>query len=431
MSLYVAGWIAASIWLVAFLLWRDISTGGFSPLVFVFFLVLLIVSEANPVRPSSFDGKVVITVTFIIAILAIMQMQPGSVALASGLAVLCSFFEKDRSPAHRIFFNAAQSAVAAGLASLLYRAIGGTSEVDPARLVTILGATGAATGMYFFINSFAVTGAISLSTKAPFIKTWVSTHGWLAPTYVAFGASGILLASLYQTVGMMAVPLLLVPLLVARQAFKAYDEVSEAYEATVRAFVSAIEAKDSYTRGHSERVADYGTMIAKRMGMNSESLRVFRFGALLHDVGKLAVRRAVLTKPGRLDDAEFGEIKRHPVVGAQLVSEIEFLKPALPAVLYHHERLDGSGYPAGLVGDMVPPWARIMAVADTYDAMTSTRAYRGARTHEEAMAELRRCLGTQFDPDCVRAFEESMAEASSTEAPQRAYETQVVPRPAG
>lgn len=429
--MYVGGWIAASLWLTSYLLWRDLSSGAFSPLVFGFFLVLLVVSEANPVKPSSLDGKIEITVTFIIAILAIMQMQPGSVALASGLAVMASFFDKERSPSHRIFFNAAQSAIAAGLAAVLYRALGGTGEMDPSRLLTILASTGAATGTYFLINSFAVTGAISLSTRAPLVRTWATTHGWLAATYVAFGASGILLASLYQTVGMLAVPLLLVPLLVARQVFTAYDEVSEAYEATVRAFVSAIEAKDSYTKGHSERVADYGTMIAKRMGMSSESLRVFRYGALLHDVGKLAVRRAVLTKPGRLDDSEFDEIKRHPVVGAQLVTEIEFLKPAIPAVLYHHERLDGSGYPAGLVGDMVPPWAKIMAVADTYDAMTSTRAYRGARTHKEAMAELRRCSGTQLDPDCVQAFEDAMAAPVPSDAQQRTYEAKVVPRPAG
>ncbi|HVF12845.1 MAG TPA: HD-GYP domain-containing protein, partial [Actinomycetota bacterium] len=217
----------------------------------------------------------------------------------------------------------------------------------------------------------------------------------------------------------------------ARQVFRAYDEVSDAYVDTVRAFVSAIEAKDAYTRGHSERVAEYSLLIARKMGLKEESLEVFHFGALLHDVGKLIVRKAVLTKPSRLEEEEFDEIKRHPVVGAQIVQEIEFLRPALDAVLYHHERLDGSGYPAGLVGDIVPPWARMMAVADTYDAMTSTRAYRGARTHEEAMAELHRCSGTQFDPECISAFEEAIEELRELERDSELHEAQAVPRIAG
>lgn len=425
---YVSIWAATAAVLAGLLLF---SNPNINILRFVLFTSLLVLAEARPVKPAGLRGKMFVTLTFMMAVLAIMKVTPAEVTLISGLAVMGTLFVRPRPEPIKVVFNAAQSMVAAGVASIVYRSMGGTIEILSDRLPQLILATGVATATYFVINSMAVTGAISISTGSKFLATWQKTHGWLALSYVAFGASGILLAALYEVVGMWSIPLLMVPLLVARQVFSAYEVVSDAYEDTVRAFVSAIEAKDTYTRGHSERVADFGLMIARKMGLKDEALDVFYYGALLHDVGKLAVRKATLTKPAALDDAEFDEIKRHPVVGAQIVQEIEFLRPALDAVLYHHERLDGSGYPAGLVGDIVPPWARILAVADTYDAMTSTRAYRGARTHQEAVEELRKFSGRLYDEEVVEKFISAVGEARQehhlTEEP---YEIQVVPRAA-
>lgn len=439
---YVRLWILVAVGLLSYLIGTEIEGGtgfvivgqdhgAFNLSMFTLFLGLLVVAEFKPVPLPGVSGTVSITVTFLVAMAAIIRLLPIEVALASGIAASQYLPGTGKPPMLKRLFNAAQSASAAGAGALTYRALGGLPDVSSVPVAQLVLATAAATAVYFLINSIAVSGVISLSSSRPFVETWIKTHGWLAATYTAFGASGLVLAALFESAGWYSLPLLMFPLFVARQVFRAYDEVSEAYVETVKAFVSAIEAKDTYTRGHSERVAEYGLMIARKMGLKEESLDVFHFGALLHDVGKLIVRKAVLTKPGRLEEEEFEEIKRHPVVGAQIVQEIEFLRPALDAVLYHHERLDGSGYPAGLAGDIVPFWARMMAVADTYDAMTSTRAYRGARSHEEAMEELHRCSGTQFDPNCIAAFEQSIEEARELERQKEIHEAQVVPRIAG
>lgn len=376
------------------------------------FLLLFVTAEAKPVVLP----KVGLSVAFVIVVVAIISMPPAAVTLASAAGLLGAFIGGERPTFSKWIFNVAQYGLAGGLAASVYRVLGGPSVVDTGQLPLIFAATLAATLVYFVVNTASVSGAIALATGTDFIKTWFSTSGWLVATYMTFGAFGIVLAALFQFVGILALPLLLVPFLVARSVFRSYQEVSQAYESTILAFVKAIEAKDTYTRGHSERVTEYALMIARRLGMEEEEMEVFRFGALLHDVGKLAVRRAILAKPERLEKEEFDEIKRHPVLGAQIVKEIEFLEPALDGVLYHHERLDGSGYPAGLAGEVVPYLARIMAVADTFDAMTSTRAYRGARTTEEAFEELRRFAGTQFDERMVEVFINAVREEGSREA---------------
>ncbi len=166
---------------------------------------------------------------------------------------------------------------------------------------------------------------------------------------------------------------------------------------------SDLEARDPYTHGHSRRVARYATMIAKRIGAGGEELARIRIAAALHDVGKLETPTAVLHKPGRLTESEFAIVKEHPVTGAQMVSILE--DPELESIVrHHHERLDGTGYPDRLAGDRIPLGARIISVADTFDAITSARPYRAARPHREALKILRAEAGTQLDGDAVNAF---------------------------
>ena len=424
---YVGLLAASALGLVAYLLWRTVNEIDW--VQFIVFLALFLVAESKPVVFRK--TRVAFTVTFVMVIVAIIQMPTAAVALAAGLCVIGGRdVEGKLLPPLKLIFNAAQYSIAAGLASLIYQALHGGSEIRAASLAPLILASAAATGLYFLINSATVSGAIALASGKRFLKTWQTSFSWTAASYVAFGAFGIVLAALYQLVGIVALPLLFVPLLVARGAFRSYQEVSEAYESTVLAFVGAIEAKDIYTRGHSERVAEYSRMIAEKMGIRDQELEIFYYGALLHDVGKLVVRKSVLNKPSKLSNEEYAEIKRHPGLGAQIVKDIEFLAPAVDSVLYHHERLDGTGYPAGLSGDLIPEWARIMGVADTYDAMTSTRAYRGASNPEEAIAELQRCADTLFDRRCVDAFVAALAELEPKKAPRTIYEAQAVPNAA-
>ena len=185
-------------------------------------------------------------------------------------------------------------------------------------------------------------------------------------------------------------------------------ETRAAYLGTIRALAAALDARDPYTAGHSERVSKSSVVIARQLGLPEAEVAVIRLGALLHDIGKIGLADDILQKPDPLTLEEFEQIKRHPALGARILRQVSFLEPHLSIVELHHERPDGHGYPFGLRGDEIPLAARIVHVADAYDAMTSARAYRPARPLSTAIAELRLYSGTQFDPDCVQAFTEAL-----------------------
>lgn len=178
---------------------------------------------------------------------------------------------------------------------------------------------------------------------------------------------------------------------------------------TLKSLVISIEARDPYTQRHSERVTRYALQIAEVMNISAEGRDAISFGGYLHDIGKIGVRDTILLKPGKLTPEEFAEIKMHPVIGDNIIKPIRFFPKERELILHHHENFDGSGYPNGLAGNEIPLTARILAVADTYDAMTTSRLYRTASTHDAAVAELRRCSGTQFDGEIVRAFFQTLA----------------------
>jgi HD superfamily phosphohydrolase YqeK len=221
---------------------------------------------------------------------------------------------------------------------------------------------------------------------------------------LGYAAYGLLIAALWSVVGVFAPVLALIPLFVARWAVAQFAEQQQAYEATVGALCQAVETKDFYTRGHSDRVSRGSVMIAREIGMRGERVEALRYAGMLHDVGKLGVPTKVLQKTGKLTEEEYAAIQLHPMRGLDIVREIGFLDEALAGIMHHHERLDGRGYPMGLAGDEIPEFARVLAVADAFDSMTSTRSYRGARPVDEAVEELRKWSGTQFDPAFVDAF---------------------------
>jgi HD-GYP domain-containing protein (c-di-GMP phosphodiesterase class II) len=181
-------------------------------------------------------------------------------------------------------------------------------------------------------------------------------------------------------------------------------EVQEAYLTTVKVLAAAVETRDPYTGGHVERVALYAVAIGRELGWEAERLATLEMGAALHDVGKIGIEDRVLRKPGRLDDEEWAQMRQHPRMGARLLEQVPFLGASVGCALRHHERFDGGGYPDGMLGPDIPIEARIVSVADTFDAMTSDRPYRKGLPTSEALAEIERCAGTQFDPAVVTAF---------------------------
>jgi len=183
-----------------------------------------------------------------------------------------------------------------------------------------------------------------------------------------------------------------------------YEDVQAMFMGALRALTAAIDAKDSYTHGHSERVAILSRQLAEAAGLDAHTVERVYVSGLMHDVGKIGVPEAVLTKPGKLTDAEFDQIKLHPEIGARIIGDIRQMQDLIPGVLHHHERWDGRGYPYRLAGEAIPPFGRIIGLADAFDAMSSNRTYRAARPRPQVLDEIRKCAGSQFDPELAPVF---------------------------
>lgn len=241
------------------------------------------------------------------------------------------------------------------------------------------------------------------SNKSPW-SLWLVNFRWAVPNFVALVPLGFLLALIYTDQGALGILLLFIPLLISRHAFQLYIDMRDNYLNTIEALVQALEAKDPYTSGHSARVAKLAVSIAEGIKMSEEKIEFLKYAAVLHDVGKIGVSEIILNKEGELLDVEWEAIRSHPVIGQTIIKGIKFLFDIGQVVRHHHERIDGKGYPDGISGEQIPLESRIIAVADTYDAITSDRSYRKGSSHDEAVAELKRVAGTQLDPELVEVF---------------------------
>ena len=186
--------------------------------------------------------------------------------------------------------------------------------------------------------------------------------------------------------------------------FKGKNTLESSYQLTINSLAYAIEARDSYTKGHSERVAVYAVWLGERLGLNSKRLRMLQNCCRLHDVGKIGIPDRILLKPGKLTLEERTHVEFHPVYGAEILGDLKFISVGLPFILHHHERFDGKGYPYGLKKDHIPFDARIISVADSFDAMTSDRPYRKALSTQQVLDEFRANSGKQFDPKIVKVL---------------------------
>lgn len=396
---FIALVIAAAVPLVVGSVWRGHDTFNWADLVLL--AALYVVSDSIGARGSR--DSAMIALGSISALAALPLIGPyGAVILACSGALVAY-----ESPVVKRAFNAGQLVLAAGSASVTYAVLGGESirsDSFPWLLVPFV----AALATHCLVNGLLVATIVHLAQSMPFRIIVQGTMVKSLPGYVGYGLFGLLLAVLWDAdganIGPTAALLLLLPLFVARWAYAQYAEEQQAYDRTVRALMAAVETKDMYTRGHSERVSAGSVLIARVIGMREDRVTSLGYAGMLHDVGKLGVPTRVLQKSGRLTEAEFDAIQLHPQQGHGLVREIEFLDEARAGIMHHHERVDGRGYPMGLAGDDIPEFARVIAVADAFDSMTTTRSYRGARTIEEAIVELRRCAGSQFDPTFVEAL---------------------------
>jgi len=247
---------------------------------------------------------------------------------------------------------------------------------------------------YSLVNFVLLTFALALHDDRPISE--VADELWLGDLQIyPFALMGVLLGRLYVDVGAWIIPLFVAPILIARQAFASYLALREAHEATLSTLIRALEAKDRYTAGHVERVARFANLMGLELGLRPTLLERLRYSSLMHDIGKLVVPNQILNKPGRLTEAEFERMRDHERVSVALLRQIDFLAPVVPSLEAEEKHVPLRSMPLE---------TRIIAVADAFDAMTSTRAYRRALSQDVAFAELRDKSGTQFDPSCVEAL---------------------------
>jgi hypothetical protein len=326
----------------------------------------------------------------------------GAILLVSSTALAY-----DRTPVVKRVFNTGQMIVAVSAAAWVFHLLGGT-EIHAGAFPYLLLPFSVSLIVMCIVNGLLVAGIVNLHQDVPMRVIFQGTMAGSVMNYIGYGLFGLLLAVLWSDkgadVGPAAAILVLLPLFVARWAYEQYAEQQRAYDRTVRTLIAAVETKDLYTRGHSERVSAGSVLIARKIGMREDRVTSLRYAGMLHDIGKLGVPTRVLQKTGRLSPEELATIQLHPVRGLEMVREIAFLDEAFAGIMHHHERLDGQGYPMGLQGDQIPEFARVISVADAFDSMTTTRSYRGARSTEAALDELIRCAGTQFDPAMVAAM---------------------------
>ncbi|MGA5818907.1 HD-GYP domain-containing protein [Kitasatospora sp. NPDC094028] len=407
----VPRWLAAPVdWpkvvLLSFLhgCWESLAQGLRTPCLRLVRRALLrpALPERAPARPGA-------NAFFPVLFAGVLMLPPAAAAL---VAVPAALLGGPIAPGirRRQLFNGSQLALCAFASSVVFHLLRGPELLLGSRFPAALLPGFAAVAAFCLVNGVLVGGMLMLTEgRRPGVLLRGARSVCGLPVLV-HAAGGLMVAVLWQgPYGAFAALLALLPLSISAWVFAQGQRERDAHQATVQSLVQAVEIKDAYTRGHSERVGRASVLIAGQLGMEPERLRTLRFAGILHDVGKLGVATELLRRNGPLTEQERRAVEVHPVYGYELVRGIDFLGEAHAGILHHHERMDGRGYPSGLAGERIPEFARIISVADAFDSMTSTRSYRRGRPVTEAVAELERCSGSQFDPVMVRALIDALA----------------------
>src|SRR5579875_243616 len=386
--------------------------------IYAVLALLFLICDSTPIplasRHSAWSPSSAATLAAVVLLGSVGAAMVGAAAVVTA---------RRRVPLPERLFNGAIFAMAGYAAGLAYRAAGGHAHPPMPGFHAVLTASAVripSSAVFApLIKPFAVAAVVHVLVNHVLLWGMLradrrpgraghpgpgTSVALLLASDLGFAALGLVIAALWAVIGPFAAAIVLVPLSVARWAMAQFAEQQRAHAATLATLCQAVETKDFYTRGHSERVSRGAGMIAAEIGMRPDRAEAVRFAGMLHDVGKLGVPTKVLQKDGPLTEEEFAAIQLHPMRGLEIVRDIGFLAEALTGIMHHHERMDGRGYPMGFAGDEIPEFARVIAVADAFDSMTSTRSYREARSIGEAVTELRNGAGSQFDPRMVDAF---------------------------
>lgn len=364
-------------------------------------------------RETDVGSRVQFSFISIILLAAAVIVGPVGAAIVGGLATVLQF--NPEATIVRIF-NVLLFICMGSLGGLTYVWVGGIEDpaVAPSSARILLGVglpLIAADVAQCLLNALMLGGVLRIATGTPLKTQMLKLLGTTGLAYIGYGVIGFLFVVLWipARVGWFSAVLVLAPLFVARWAFVQYGEELRSQEGTLRALVTAVETKDPSNAGHSERTAQLAEWLAETLGLGPKEIQDVRTGAMLHDIGMVCVPSRVLRTRQPLGDDGLVTLAKHALSGVELVKGIDFLAGSVSAIAHHHERFDGLGYPAGVAGDAIPLAARIVAVADSFDTLTTSRAYRPALTVPEALAVVQARAEMHLDPDVVEALGRALA----------------------
>jgi putative nucleotidyltransferase with HDIG domain len=401
---YVAGLAAVAFvcFVFAFFHWQSTD-----PVKFVCYLVAVILASSLKVSLPGIEGT--LSVNFLFTLIGILEMSLPETLLIGLVSTLAQFYWRParQLKAVQLVFNLSQVTVCSAAAYGAYKLVS-VYVLHSAGPLALL----AAAITHFACNTTAMSTIIGLTEDKPIRKVWTSSYLWSFPYYMVGAAIAGLVSFLNQHIGWQASLLVLPPIYLMYRSYRLYlgkldaekqhaEKLSGLHLRTIEALALAIEAKDQTTGEHLQRVRVYAMELARDLGLTEDETEALRAASVLHDIGKLAVPEHIISKPGKLTPEEFEKMKIHPIVGAEILEQVDFPYPVVPIVRAHHEKWDGSGYPNGLEGEAIPIGARILAAVDCLDALASDRQYRKALPLHEAMAKVASEAGVSFDPRVV------------------------------
>jgi putative nucleotidyltransferase with HDIG domain len=351
---------------------------------------------------------------FIVLVTAAFATRPSTALVVAMLADLPELLRPDQRNLIKRVFNAAQQAIYVGCASAVF--VGLTALLDNALGLFVAAIAGALVAV--LLNHVLVAVVVAAEHRVAMTEVLRRT-AWPAPLSIGFGLVALLIATLYGEFGFVSALFLFMPLSALRVVRGAKLALDAATKRTLTDFARAVDEKDPYTYFHSDRVAMVTTELHRELGASAKDIDRRWAAAILHDVGKVAVPSEILSKTGPLTDDEIDLIKRHPGLGAEVVEKVDLFRDLGPEIRHHHERMDGRGYPSALSEENIPYAARVLAVADAFDALTSDRPYRRALSTAEALTELQRSAGQHHDPEIVAALQRVIAQGITFVKPEQ------------
>jgi len=379
-------------------------------------LLICILASAMKVNLPGILGTM--SVNFLFILIGILDMSAGQTMLmgCAGALIQCVWKPKNRIRPVQTLFSVMNIGVAIAGSYYFYHWPAVQRLTDGTPVALILSSL-----IYFVLNTTGVAGVVALTEQKSLLDTWRNCYFWSFPFYLVGASIAWVFSVLTERGNSQSILLLLPVIYVIYRSYRMYlghledekkhvEEMAALHLRTIEALALAIDAKDHTTHEHLSRVRTYAVEVGQEMGLSESELEALRAAALLHDIGKLAVPEHIISKPGKLTPEEFEKMKIHPVVGAEILERVAFPYPVVPIVRCHHEKWDGSGYPAGLKGEEIPIGARILAAVDTLDALASDRQYRRALPLDQAMQEIAKLSGISFDPAVVEVLERRYVE---------------------